>query len=181
MKHLKKFESFSMNEELDVKNIFKNIKDNLQRKFGDFIIEQIKKYKNDPEISNLISKLAVEMRKLTDDDRNKLRNCLNQGNIPSLPKIEEDYHLEDGSLKESMIYEGNSELAGKIIKALGISTMSLSAITLIIAIIKMVIAKSGYPVWIFGLSLGTMAAILVAAIVVGGIVTSIGTYLKEKE
>jgi hypothetical protein len=72
-------------------------------------------------------------------------------------------------------------LAAKIVKYLGMSTASLSLVSLFIVVIKIAIAGSGYPVWIAGLSLGTLGAILMGTTFVAGLIGGLGSAFDEED
>jgi hypothetical protein len=57
----------------------------------------------------------------------------------------------------------------KIIGWLGLSASAISFVTLIVTVVQIAIAGSGFPLTLFGLSLGTLGAICMVAVMVFGI------------
>ena len=83
-------------------------------------------------------------------------------------------------MAESLLILEEEGMAMKILGMLGLSAGAISFVTLIVTVIKIAIAGSGFPLAIFGLSLGTLGAVCMVAVMVFGIFGSMAyEYGKE--
>lgn len=192
-KHLETFESYNSKSEIinegfidNIKAGLKNWKDSLQKRAGEFLAKTVKDNKDNPEMQRKLSKLQSEFEKLPQEDKEKIKNIAEKGIAPKIPEVagEEEIKkgLEEGELvAESLILEKKGSIVGKILRAVGLTGASAGFVGTIISIIKIAMAGSGYPEWLFGLSLGTLGAIFMATTVVSGIVSGIGGAIDNDE
>ena len=156
MKHLKTFESFSVNEELLGLPSIKEMKAKAQA--------WLQQNKNNPELQKAIAKVKMEMEKLDPSTQDKLKELSTETPEEIKPEIEQ-------ALKESMINEGMDWKTGlsKVFKFLGIGTVGVGFITTFWAIITMTITGTGYTKMLGGMEAGNMGAvgmgIMLAAII----------------
>jgi hypothetical protein len=193
MRYLKTFESFSpINEEflgLDnlynkVKSYFTNWKDEKQKKAAEFLAKAIEDNKDNPEMKKALQDLKAAAGNLAPDDKAKIQSMANDGIVPNVPETKDDAELKSelkgGNVSESLILEEESELVGKIIKYFGLTTGAVSLVTLLITVAKIALAGSGYPTWLFGLSLGTIGGILMVSTLVSGIILGVGSTMTKE-
>ena len=98
------------------------------------------------------------------EDKAKIESFKNEENIPVESEVAEGEEV----MAESLILEEEG-LAMKILGWLGLSASAISFVTLIVTVIQISIAGSGYPTSLFGLQLGTLGAICMVATMVFGI------------
>ena len=198
MKHIKTFESFSsVNEEfLGLDRLWDKAKgavsawaDRKKKEAAEGLLKAIDAKKDDPEMQKALADLRAAAQNITPEDREIIAS-LAEGNIPDVPEGPEDAELKEvvESLKSKKLINESIEmileeegLAAKIVKYFGMSTACISLITLIITVIKIAIAGSGYPVWLFGLSLGTIGGILMGATFLLGMIGGVGAAFDEEE
>lgn len=146
MKHLKTFESFSVNEELLGLPSLKEMKAKAQN--------WLQQNKNNPELQKALEKARMEMEKLDPSTQDKLKGLATETPEEIKPEIEQ-------ALKESMINEGMDWKTGlsKVFKFLGIGTVGVGFITTVWAIITMTISGTGYTKMLGGIEAGTMGGI----------------------
>jgi hypothetical protein len=193
MRYLKTFEGFSepINEELlgdfgkKIKDAFTGWKDSMQKKAADYLSKAIEENKNKPEMKEALAKLAKEAAKLSEEDKKKIAEVAAKGEVPSIPETKEDMSLKSelkgGEVSESLLLEKESSLVASILKWFGLTVGSASFVGLIITVIKIAIAGSGYPTWLFGLSLGTIGSILIISTFVSGLISGIGNIMETEE
>ena len=198
MKHIKTFESFSsVNEEflgLDriwdkAKNAISAWTDRKKKEAAEGLLKAIDAKKDDPEMQKALNDLKSAAQNITPEDKEIIASFA-EGDVPNIPEGPEDVEVKElvDSLKNhkfiresiQMILEEEG-LAAKIAKYFGLSTGCISLITLIITVIKIAIAGSGYPVWLFGLSLGTLGGILMGVTFLSGIIGGVGAAFDEDE
>jgi hypothetical protein len=156
MKHLKTFESFSVNEELLGLPSINEMKAKAQA--------WLQQNKNNPELQKAIAKVKMEMEKLDPSTQDKLKELSTETPEEIKPEIEQ-------ALKESMINEGMDWKTGlsKVFKFLGIGTVGVGFITTFWSIITMTITGTGYTKMLGGMEAGNMDAvgmgIMLAAII----------------
>lgn len=198
MKHIKTFESFSpVNEEfLGLDRLWDKAKsavsawaDRRKRAAAEGLLNAIDAKKNDPEMQQALADIKSAAAKLSPEDKEVIAS-FSKGNIPEVPEGPEDAEIKEivESLKSQKLIRESIQmileeegLAAKIVKYLGLSTASLSLVTLLITVIKIAIAGSGYPVWIAGLTLGTIAGILMGTTFIAGLIGGIGAAFDEEE
>ncbi len=198
MKHIKTFESFSsVNEEFlglgrlwdKVRGTVSSWADRKKKEAAEGLVKAIEAKKDDPEMQKALADLRAAAQNITPEDREIIAS-LAEGNIPDVPEGPEDAELKEvvESLKSKKLINESIEmileeegLAAKIVKYFGMSTACISLITLIITVIKIAIAGSGYPVWLFGLSLGTIGGILMGATFLLGMIGGVGAAFDEEE
>ena len=198
MKHIKTFESFSpVNEEfLGLDRLWDKAKgavsawaDRKKKAAAEGLLQAIDAKKNDPEMQRALADIKAEAARLSPEDKEIIASFA-EGNIPEVPEGPEDAEIKEvleslrnkRLIKESiqMILEEEG-LAAKIVKYLGLSTASISLVMLFITVIKIALAGSGFPIWLGGLSLGTIGAILMGTTFVAGLIGGIGSALEEEE
>jgi hypothetical protein len=81
-------------------------------------------------------------------------------------------------MAESLILEEEG-LAMKILGYLGLTAGAISFVTLIVTVVQIAMAGSGYGTSLFGLQLGTLGAICMVAVMVFGIGGSIAKEYGE--
>jgi hypothetical protein len=169
MRYLKTYESFSTNEEFlgglfnKIKTAFANWKNEKLKKAGEVLAQQIEEKKDQPEMAKALADLKAAYDRLPQEDKAKIESFKNEENIPVATEAE----MKDKVMAESLILEEEG-LAMKILGWLGLSAGAVSFVTLIVTVIQIAIAGSGYPTSLFGLSLGTLGAIcMVATLVLG--------------
>ena len=169
MRYLKTYESFSTNEEFlgglfnKIKTAFANWKNEKLKKAGEVLAQQIEEKKDQPEMAKALADLKAAYDRLPQEDKAKIESFKNEENIPVATEAE----MKDKVMAESLILEEEG-LAMKILGWLGLSAGAVSFVTLIVTVIQIAIAGSGYPTTLFGLSLGTLGAIcMVATLVLG--------------
>lgn len=170
MRYLKTYESFSTNEEFlgglfnKIKTAFANWKNDKLKKAGEVLAQQIEEKKDQPEMAKALADLKAAYDKLSQEDKAKIESFKNEENIPVATEAE----MKDEVMAESLILEEEG-LAMKILGWLGLSAGAISFVTLIVTVIQIAIAGSGYPTTLFGLSLGTLGAICMVAVLVFGV------------
>jgi hypothetical protein len=198
MKHIKTFESFSpVNEEfLGLDRLWDKAKgavsawaDRRKKAAAEGLLQAIDAKKDDPEMQRALADIKAEAARLSPEDKEIIASFA-EGNIPEVPEGPEDAEVKEvvESLKNKKLIKESIQmileeegLAAKIVKYLGMSTASLSLVSLFIVVIKIAIAGSGYPVWIAGLSLGTLGAILMGTTFVAGLIGGLGSAFDEED
>jgi hypothetical protein len=198
MKHIKTFESFSpVNEEfLGLDRLWDKAKgavsawaDRRKKAAAEGLLQAIDAKKDDPEMQRALADIKAEAARLSPEDQEIIASFA-EGNIPEVPEGPEDAEVKEvvESLKNKKLIKESIQmileeegLAAKIVKYLGMSTASLSLVSLFIVVIKIAIAGSGYPVWIAGLSLGTLGAILMGTTFVAGLIGGLGSAFDEED
>lgn len=198
MKHIKTFESFSpVNEEfLGLDRLWDKAKgavsawaDRRKKAAAEGLLQAIDAKKDDPEMQKALADIKVEAAKLSPEDKEVIASFA-EGNIPEVPEGPEDAEIKEivESLKSKKLIRESIQmileeegLGAKIVKYLGLSTASLSLVTLLITVIKIAIAGSGYPVWIAGLTLGTIAGILMGTTFIAGLIGGIGAAFEDED
>jgi hypothetical protein len=198
MKHIKTFESFSsVNEEfLGLDRLWDKAKgavsawaDRKKKEAAEGLLKAIDDKKDDPEMQKALADLKVAAQNITPEDKDIIASFA-EGDIPNIPEGPEDAEVKElvESLKSQKLMRESIQmileeegLAAKIVKYFGLSTGCISLITLIITVIKIAIAGSGYPVWLFGLSLGTLGGILMGATFLLGMIGGVGAAFDEEE
>jgi hypothetical protein len=198
MKHIKKFENFSpVNEEfLGLDRLWDKAKgavsawaDRRKKAAAEGLLQAIDSKKEDPEMQKALAGIKAEAARLSPEDKEVIASFA-EGNIPEVPEGPEDAEVREvveslknrKLIKESiqMILEEEG-LAAKIVKYLGLSTACLSLVSLIIVVIKIAIAGSGWPIWIGGLTLGTLGAILMGSTFIAGLIGGVGAAFEEED
>ena len=181
MRYIKTYESFSTNEEFlgglmnKISSAFTNWKNDKLKKAGDKLAQAIEENKNDPEMVKALADLKVAYSSLPQEDKVKIESFKDEKNIPVSTEVPKEEEL----MAESLILEEEG-MAMKILGMLGLSAGAISFVTLIVTVIKIAIAGSGFPLAIFGLSLGTLGAVCMVAVMVFGIFGSMAyEYGKE--
>lgn len=170
MRYLKTYESFSTNEEFlgglwnKISSAFANWKNEKLKKAGETLAKAIEEKKDDPEMAKALADLKVAYAKLPQEDKAKIESFKDEKNIPVATEAE----MKDEVMAESLILEEEG-LAMKILGWLGLSAGAVSFVTLIITVIQIAMAGSGYPTSLFGLSLGTLGAVCMVATLVFGV------------
>jgi hypothetical protein len=171
MRYLKTYESFSTNEEFlgglfnKIKETFSNWKNEKLKKAGEVLAKQIEEKKDQPEMAKALADLKAAYDRLPQEDKAKIESFKNEENIPVATEAEMKEHEV---MAESLILEEEG-LAMKILGWLGLSAGAISFVTLIVTVIQIAIAGSGFPITLFGLSLGTLGAICMVATMVFGV------------
>ena len=147
MKHLKKFESFSVNEEILGLPSLSEIKAKVKSWF--------EANKNNPELAKAIQAAKDEYAKLDDKSKASLNKVASE--TPEEVKSDLEKSEVADEVSESMINEAIDwkNLLAKFFKVLGVVTVSVGFITAIAAIINIAIAGTGYAPM-----LGTKASIV---------------------
>lgn len=170
MRYIKTYESFSTNEEFlgglfnKIKTAFANWKNEKLKKAGEVLAQQIEEKKDQPEMAKALADLKAAYDRLPQEDKAKIESFKNEENIPVATESE----MKDEVMAESLILEEEG-LAMKILGWLGLSAGAVSFVTLIITVVQIAIAGSGYPTSLFGLSLGTLGAVCMVATMVFGV------------
>jgi hypothetical protein len=170
MRYLKTYESFSTNEEFlgglfnKIKTAFANWKNEKLKKAGEVLAQQIEEKKDQPEMAKALADLKAAYDRLSQEDKAKIESFKSEENIPVATEAE----MKDEVMAESLILEEEG-LAMKILGWLGLSAGAVSFVTLIVTIIQIAMAGSGYGTTLFGLSLGTLGAICMVAVLVFGV------------
>jgi len=198
MKHIKTFESFSpVNEEfLGLDRLWDKAKgavsawaDRRKKAAAEGLLQAIDAKKEDPEMQKALADVKAAAARLSEEDKEIIASFA-EGNIPEVPEGPEDAEIKEvvESLKSKKLIRESIQmileeegLAAKIVKYLGLSTASISLVTLIITVIKIAIAGSGWPVWIAGLTLGTIAGILMGTTFIAGMIGGIGAAFDEED
>lgn len=181
MRYIKTYESFSTNEEFlgglmnKISSAFSKWKNDKLKKAGDKLAQAIEENKNNPEMVKALADLKVAYSSLPQEDKVKIESFKNEENIPvstEAPKEE--------LMAESLLILEEEGVAMRILGMLGLSGSAISFVTLIVTVIKIAIAGSGFPLAIFGLSLGTLGAVCMVAVMVFGVFGSMALeYGKE--
>jgi len=172
MRYIKTYESFSTNEEFlgglmsKISSAFSNWRNEKLKKAGEKLAQAIEEKKDDPEMAKALADLKVAYAKLPQEDKAKIESFKDEKNIPL--EAESGMVEEDEVMAESLILEEEG-LALKILGWLGLSAGAISFVTLIVTVVQIAIAGSGYPTSLFGLQLGTLGAICMVATMVFGI------------
>jgi hypothetical protein len=170
MRYIKTYESFSTNEEFlgglmnKISSMFSNWKNEKLKKAAEVLAKSIEEKKDQPEMAKALAELKVAYANLPQEDKAKIESFKNEENIPVESEVAEGEEV----MAESLILEEEG-LAMKILGWLGLSASAISFVTLIVTVIQISIAGSGYPTSLFGLQLGTLGAICMVATMVFGI------------
>ena len=171
MRYLKTYESFSTNEEFlgglwnKISSAFANWKNEKLKNAGEKLAKAIEEKKDQPEMAKALADLKAAYANLPQEDKAKIESFKDEKNIP----VETEAPVEgEEVMAESLLLEEEG-LAMKIIGWLGLSASAISFVTLIVTVVQIAIAGSGFPLTIFGLSLGTLGAICMVATMVFGI------------
>lgn len=171
MRYLKTYESFSTNEEFlgglwnKISSAFANWKNEKMKNAGEKLAKAIEEKKDQPEMAKALADLKAAYANLPQEDKAKIESFKDEKNIP----VETEAPVEgEEVMAESLLLEEEG-LAMKIIGWLGLSASAISFVTLIVTVVQIAIAGSGFPLTIFGLSLGTLGAICMVATMVFGI------------
>ena len=171
MRYLKTYESFSTNEEFlgglwnKISSAFANWKNEKLKNAGEKLAKAIEEKKDNPEMAKALADLKVAYANLPQEDKAKIESFKDEKNIP----VETEAPVEgEEVMAESLLLEEEG-LAMKIIGWLGLSASAISFVTLIVTVVQISIAGSGFPLTLFGLSLGTLGAICMVAVMVFGI------------
>ena len=171
MRYLKTYESFSTNEEFlgglwnKISSAFANWKNEKLKNAGEKLAKAIEEKKDEPEMAKALADLKVAYANLPQEDKAKIESFKDEKNIPVATEAEME---ENEVMAESLILEEEG-LAMKILGWLGLSASAISFVTLIVTVVQIAIAGSGFPTSLFGLSLGTLGAICMVATMVFGI------------
>ena len=171
MRYIKTYESFSTNEEFlgglmnKISSAFSNWKNEKLKNAGEKLAKAIEEKKDQPEMAKALADLKAAYANLPQEDKAKIESFKDEKNIP----VETEAPVEgEEVMAESLLLEEEG-LAMKIIGWLGLSASAISFVTLIVTVVQIAIAGSGFPLTIFGLSLGTLGAICMVATMVFGI------------
>ena len=171
MRYLKTYESFSTNEEFlgglwnKISSAFANWKNEKLKKAGETLAKAIEEKKDEPEMAKALADLKAAYAALPQEDKAKIESFKNEENIP----VETEVPAEgEEVMAESLILEEEG-LALKILGWLGLSAGAISFVTLIVTVVQIAIAGSGFPTSLFGLSLGTLGAVCMVATLVFGV------------
>ena len=170
MRYIKTYESVSTNEEFlgglinKIKSAFSNWRNEKLKKAGEVLAQAIEEKKDEPEMAKALADLKVAYAKLPQEDKSKIESFKDEKNIPVATEAE----MKDEVMAESLILEEEG-LAMKILGWLGLSASAISFVTLIVTVVQIAIAGSGFPTSLFGLSLGTLGAICMVATLVLGV------------
>ena len=171
MRYIKTYESFSTNEEFlgglwnKISSAFANWKNEKMKNAGEKLAKAIEEKKDQPEMAKALADLKAAYANLPQEDKAKIESFKDEKNIP----VETEAPVEgEEVMAESLLLEEEG-LAMKIIGWLGLSASAISFVTLIVTVVQIAIAGSGFPLTIFGLSLGTLGAICMVATMVFGI------------
>jgi len=171
MRYLKTYESFSTNEEFlgglwnKISSAFANWKNEKLKNAGEKLAKAIEEKKDQPEMAKALADLKAAYANLPQEDKAKIESFKDEKNIP----VETEAPVEgEEVMAESLLLEEEG-LAMKIIGWLGLSASAISFVTLIVTVVQIAIAGSGYPTSLFGLQLGTLGAICMVATMVFGI------------
>jgi len=170
MRYLKTYESFSTNEEFlgglfnKIKTAFANWKNEKMKKAGETLAKAIEEKKDDPEMAKALTDLKAAYAALPQEDKAKIESFKDEKNIP----VSTEVAKEEEIMAESLILEEEG-LALKILGWLGLSGAAISFVTLIVTVVQISIAGSGYPTSLFGLQLGTLGAICMVAVLLFGV------------
>jgi hypothetical protein len=170
MRYLKTYESFSTNEEFlgglmnKISSAFANWKNEKLKKAGEVLAQQIEEKKDQPEMAKALADLKAAYGALPQADKAKIESFKSEENIP----VDTEAEMKDEVMAESLILEEEG-LAMKILGWLGLSAGAVSFVTLIVTVVQIAMAGSGYGTSLFGLSLGTLGAICMVATLVLGV------------
>ena len=171
MRYIKTYESFSTNEEFlgglwnKISSAFANWKNEKLKNAGEKLAKAIEEKKDNPEMVKALADLKAAYAKLPQEDKAKIESFKDEKNIP----VETEAPVEgEEVMAESLLLEEEG-LAMKIIGWLGLSAGAISFVTLIVTVVQIAIAGSGFPTSLFGLSLGTLGAVCMVATMVFGI------------
>ena len=171
MRYIKTYESFSTNEEFlgglmnKISSAFANWRNEKLKKAGEVLAQQIEEKKDNPEMAKALADLKAAYASLPQEDKAKIESLKDEKNIPVATEAE----MKDEVMAESLILEEEG-LAMKILGWLGLSAGAISFVTLIVTVVQIAIAGSGFPTSLFGLSLGTLGAVCMVATMVFGVV-----------
>ena len=184
MRYIKTYESFSTNEEFlgklmnKISSAFTNWKNDKLKKAGDKLAQAIEENKNDPEMAKALADLKVAYSSLPQEDKVKIESFKDEKNIPVVTDPTMVASTEGEVMAESLILEEEG-LAMKILGYLGLTAGAISFVTLIVTVVQIAMAGSGYGTSLFGLQLGTLGAICMVAVMVFGIGGSIAKEYGE--
>jgi len=182
MRYLKTYESFSTNEEFlgglwnKITAAFANWKNEKMKKAGETLAKSIEEKKDDPKMQKALADLKVAYDKLAPEDKAKVQSFKDEKNIP----VETEVNAEEEVMAESLLLEEEGMVA-KIISYLGFTAGAASFVSLIVTVIQIAMAGSGYPTTLFGLSLGTFGAICMVAVLVFGVGGAIAQSVDQGE
>ena len=174
MRYLKTYESFSTNEEFlgglwnKISSAFANWKNEKLKKAGETLSKAIEEKKDEPEMAKALADLRAAYAALPQEDKAKIESFKNEENIPVEAESSEEVMADEEVMAESLILEEEG-LAMKILGWLGLSAGAISFVTLIVTVVQIAMAGSGYGTSLFGLQLGTLGAICMVATMVFGI------------
>lgn len=175
MRYLKTYESFSTNEEFlgglwnKITSAFSNWKNEKLKKAGETLAKAIEEKKDEPEMAKALADLKSAYAALPQEDKAKIESFKNEENIPVSTEVSTEVSEEEEVMAESLLILEEEGLAMKILGWLGLSAGAVSFVTLIVTVIQIAIAGSGYPTSLFGLSLGTLGAVCMVATLVLGV------------
>ena len=152
-----------------ISSAFANWKNEKLKKAGDKLAQAIEEKKNDPEMAKALADLKVAYANLPQEDKAKIESFKDEKNIPVATDPTMVASTEDEVMAESLLILEEEGLAMKILGWLGLSGAAISFVTLIVTVVQISIAGSGYPTSLFGLQLGTLGAICMVAVMVLGI------------
>jgi hypothetical protein len=184
MRYIKTYESFSTNEAFlgglmnKISSAFSNWKNDKLKKAGDKLAQAIEEKKNDPEMAKALADLKVAYSSLPQEDKVKIESFKDEKNIPVVTDPTMVASTEGEVMAESLILEEEG-LAMKILGYLGLTAGAISFVTLIVTVVQIAMAGSGYGTSLFGLQLGTLGAICMVAVMVFGIGGSIAKEYGE--
>jgi len=182
MRYIKTYESFSTNEEFlgglmnKISSAFSNWKNEKLKKAGEKLAQAIEENKDNPEMAKALADLKVAYANLPQEDKAKIESFKDEKNIPVATDPTMVASTEGEVMAESLLILEEEGLAMKILGWLGLSGSAISFVTLIVTVVQISIAGSGFPTSLFGLQLGTLGAICMVATMVLGIG---GSVLKE--
>ena len=151
MKHLKKFESFSINEELLGLPKMSEVKAKVK--------SWLDSNKNNPELQKKIQELREQFKKLDPKSQQKLRALASETPEEVKAQVEPELKAEVQAVAESYMINEEVDwknLASKFFKALGIVTIGAGFIATIWAVITMTMTGTGYTE-LFGSTAGHVA------------------------
>ena len=131
MKHLKTFESFSVNEELFGLPSIKEIKAKAQA--------WLEENKDNPELQKALAKARMEFQKLDPSTQAKLKGLATES--PEEIKAEVEDAMKESLLNESLEWKS---ILSKVFKYLGIGTVGVGFIVTMAAVITMTITGTYY-------------------------------------
>jgi hypothetical protein len=174
MRYIKTYESFSTNEEFlgglmnKISSMFSNWKNEKLKKAGEKLTQAIEENKDNPEMVKALADLKVAYANLPQEDKAKIESFKDEKNIP----VATDPTMaasEDEVMAESLLILEEEGLVMKILGWLGLTAGAVSFVTLIVTVVQIAMAGSGYGTSLFGLQLGTLGAVCMVATMVFGV------------